>query len=122
MGIEHQAADVSYNGDALMRDNVTSAERIAIPESWRRKYVDFTAMGADLYVRFGDETVTVDIGTETPIDGSGVPSFGGAEPHLIVLAGQTKPARIDRSHTHFAHVASAAAGHMHAVDSTGDGD
>jgi hypothetical protein len=120
---ERMAADVSYTGDAFVRDTVTSDELLVIPTAWRGKYVTFSAIGADVFVRFGtDNTVACDQTTVSTIDGSGNITFGGAEPHVSIAAGTTQPARIDASQTHMAWIASATGGKFRAALSTGDGD
>ena len=122
---ERQASDVSYKGTAFVRDTVTTAngERLAIPSGWAGNFVDFTAIGADVFIRFGtDNTVNVDQTTVSAIDGSGVITHNGKEPHLSIPAGSTRPARIDSSQTHLAHIASATGGKLRASLSTGDGD
>jgi hypothetical protein len=120
MGVEHQAADVSFNGDAFVRDNVAAAERLEIPATWLGRFVDFTAIGATVFIRFGDDAV--DVATTVSSVTDEVITFGGDEPHLVIPDGTTKSARIDRQHTHLAHLASAATGKLYAAESSGDGD
>ena len=86
------------------------------------KFVEFTAMGADVYIRFGiADTVAVDYTTVSDVTDA-VVTPGGDEPHLIIPQGQSRHERIDSSWTHFAHIGSTADGYLYAAPATGDSD
>jgi hypothetical protein len=121
---ERQAADVQHNGTPFLRANHTTAngELVAIPAEWLGKYVDFTALGADVFVRFGSDNTVQVSASAVSTNTSGTLAATGKEPHLIIPAGSTKPERIKLTGwTHFAWIASAASGTSHFVPSTGDG-
>jgi hypothetical protein len=49
-----------YPGQSIIRANVTSAESLALPIGWAGKFIEITAIGADVYARIGETVVTVD--------------------------------------------------------------
>lgn len=121
--IERNAADVQRAGDVFIRSHVASAEVNKTPTAWLGQYVEFCAMGADLYIRFGTaDTVTVDFTTASALDGgTKVLTAAASGPHLIVPAGTSKHERIKKTMLYFAHIASAASGRWTATLSVGDG-
>lgn len=122
---ERQAADLSHNGDTYQRDTVTTAdgELCAVPAAWAGKFVEFTAWGQDVYIRFGaDANVDVNFTTASARDGGTFALTATTKgPHLIIPAGQSRHERIDSSWTHFAHISPTTGGRLFAVLATGDG-
>lgn len=121
---ERMAADYSHNGSTYQRDNVTTAEVCAIPSAWLGKFVDFTAIGTNVFIRFGTaDTVDLDRTTASARDGGTkalTATTAGA--HLVIPDGQVRSERIDASWTHFAHEGTAATGQLYMALSTGDGE
>jgi hypothetical protein len=122
--VERMAADVSRNSATFQRDTVATAEVCAIPAAWLGKFVDFSAVTKEVYIRFGTaDTVSCDYTTASARDaGTKALTATTAGPHLIIAAGATVPERVDASYTHFAHISSATGGKLYAVLSTGDGE
>jgi hypothetical protein len=120
---ERMAADVSHSGAAVVLDTVTTAngQLIALPAGWAGKYVDFTAIGQDVFIRFGTDTSVQVATTATTVGGAGALTHTGKEPHLPIPAGTTRPERIGSTITHFAHVSGATGGKLYVSLSTGDG-
>jgi hypothetical protein len=124
-------ADVSTpSGDAcasIQVAGVTSVARIAIPASWLGKRVRFHLSGLSgtverAGIRFGTSiAVDVSLSVNTTINGSGVPTEDGKEPHLVIEATQYIDERIDPSWTHLAYIATHAAGKIVMQLKTGDG-
>lgn len=117
-----QASDLSHNSTSTyQRATVTTPEVLAIPAEWVGKYVEFTAIAQDVYVRFGtSSSVTCD-----PTTVSAVASFvmtatpNGA--HLVIPAGQSRHERIHNGWTHLAHDSTATGGVLFMNLATGDG-
>lgn len=120
---ERQAADLSHNSsNTFQRDTVTSSEACAIPAEWSGKFVEFVAMDADVYIRFGTVSSVAVAYTTASVRG-GDPfalTATASGPHLIIPAGQRVHERVDTSWTHFAHIASATGGRLFANLATGD--
>lgn len=121
---ERMASDVSRKGDTYQLATVATAQVCAIPTAWSGKYVDFSAVTKDVYIRFGTaDTVSCDYTTASARDGTTkVLTATTAGPHLIIAAGTMVPERVDASYTHFAHISAATGGILYAVLSTGDGE
>lgn len=121
---ERMASDVSRKGDTYQRATVATAEVCAIPAAWSGKFVDFSAVTKEVYIRFGTaDTVSCDYTTASARDaGTKALTATTAGPHLIIPAGSTVPERVDSAYTHFAHISSATGGILYAVLSTGDGE
>lgn len=122
-----KALDVSRSNaaNAYLRTTVTTAngEVCACPAEWAGQFVEFTAMGADVYIRFGTSN-GVQVDQSTASTNSGATAYtltaGGKEPHLVIPAGTSKHERVRADQTFFAHVASAAGGKLYAVMATGN--
>jgi hypothetical protein len=119
---EREAANVSHTGDVFIRATVTSAEVCAIPAAWSNKFVEFSAMGADVYIRFGTaDTVSCDYTTVSSRDGTTeILTATTSGPHLIIPAGTSKHERVDSGWSYFAHKDSSASGYLYATLATGD--
>lgn len=130
--LEQLANDIGYLGPAHARTTVTTAggERLAIPDAWNGKYVDFTAVSQDVYIRFGDSGVEVDIADRSTV-ASEVLTEVDDTPHLTIFAGTTKCVMIrkdatmtalgETTQTHFAHISGAATGVLRMTVSSGPG-
>lgn len=118
---EREAANLSRGLSATyQRANVATAEACICPTAWLGKFVEFSAQGADVYIRFGTSgSVTVDFTTASARTGTTVLAATTSGPHLIIPAGQSKHERVPSTCTHFAHIASAASGSIFGVLSTG---
>ncbi len=130
---EREAFDVKHTkGTPLILTLATTAngERVTFPTEWLGHLVEFTAIGANAGIRFGDATtVQVDM---TTASGGVRPAVttGGKEPHIIVPNGATRPQRIPLSGaklpdgstviTGFAHIGDAS-GKLYCCLASGDG-
>lgn len=119
---QRQAANVSHNGATYQRDTVSAAEVCAVPAEWRGQFVEFTASGLDVYIRFGAEaTVSCDYTTASSRNGtSKALTATTAGPHLVIPAGQSRHEKIDSGWLYFAHISSGATGKLYASLATGD--
>lgn len=127
---ERSAADIGYTQPAHARTTVTTSERIALPAAWNNMFVDFTAVGQDVYIRFGDSGVEVDIADRSTLAAEVLTEVDDT-PHLVIFAGTTRPVLIrvgatmtalgEVTQTHLAHISSATTGVLRMVPSTGPG-
>lgn len=63
----------------IVRASVASAERIKIPDAWRRGWVTIEADGVDVYFGFGGSTVAVDSTGTTTLSSEEVSAYDGGE-------------------------------------------
>ena len=130
---ERSAAELGYIGIPYALATLTTAngQRVAIPDAWDNRFVDFSADTKDVWIRFGDGGVVVSptavstLSSEDPVEGAGTP-------HLYIPAGVTKPVLIRKGHamtaageatqTHFAHISLATGGYLRFTLSTGPGE
>jgi len=118
-----KALDVSRSNAAASYLIATSATTASIqcPSEWLGQFVEFTAVGADVYIRFGtSNAVQVDQSTVSTVAANAFSANTGKEPHLVIPAGTSKHERIKATQTFFAHIASAAGGRLYMTCATGD--
>ena len=118
-----QAADVQHNGTPYLRTALTTAngELVVIPTEWLGKYVEFTAMDCNAFVRFGTSSgVQVDAATVST-NTAGALAATGKEPHLAIPSGSSKHERILATWTHLAFICSNATGKFYMCLATGTG-
>jgi len=128
---ERAAADLGYIGEPHARTTVTTTERLAIPDEWDNRFVDFTAETVDVYIRFGDSGVEVDRADRSSVAAEVMTGVDDT-PHIVVFAGTTKSVLIrknqtmtatgETTQTHLAHISTATTGVLRMVPSTGPGD
>lgn len=118
-----QAADVQHNGTPYLRTALTTAngEMCVMPAEWVGKYVEFTAIDCNMFVRFGTSSgVQVDA-TTVSTNTAGTLAATGKEPHLEIVSGSSKHERILVTWTHFAFICSNATGKVYMCLATGTG-
>lgn len=119
-----QAADVQHNGTPYLRTALTTAngELCITPTEWTGKYVEFTAIGCDFFIRFGTTAgVQVDATTASTNTAGALTAPGAKEPHLAIPSGSSKHERILATWTHFAFICSNATGKVYMCLATGAG-
>jgi hypothetical protein len=122
MAVTAQAYDVAPGEVFYARTTVTSAERVEIPANMQDKFCRFAAETSAVYIRFGDDSVSVDstarsgLSTETLTE-------DGDEPQLFIPAGQYRDFRIDDDvYTHFSHISADTSGVLRFGSFTGVGE
>ena len=128
---ERSAADLGYTGPAHALATVATTTRIAIPDDWDNRFVDFSAEGLDVWIRFGDGGVEVDKADVSTVAAEALTEVDDT-PHLHIPAGTTKPVLIrkgaamtavgETTQTHFAHISTGTTGYLRMVLSTGPGE
>lgn len=131
---ERAACDIGYLGPAHALATVTTAngQLVAIPSAWDNQYVDFTAEGVDVWIRFGDSGVQVDRTGVTTMSGAALQTENAKAAHLYIPAGTTRSVLIrkdatmtasgETTLTHFAHISTATSGYLRMTVSTGNGE
>lgn len=109
--------------NVIVRATVTSAERIQIPDAWRKVGVTLQAEGADVYVIFGDSTVAADNTATSTLTGEEVTAYDGGECIMIPDGSERycDLSQIDRhgQAVYLSHIASATGGYVRVWRSTG---
>lgn len=120
---ERQAADYRL-GIPYALATVTSAERVALPSGLGPGdgHVWWSAEGEDVFVRFGDDEVTVAAdGVSTVTDGA-ITDAGDDVAHLHLVAGAAPiMPKLPAGATHFAHISAATGGFLRFGEATGRG-
>lgn len=108
------------------RAAVTTAdgERIKIPAEClpsTGNFVYFEAHSADLFIRFGDATVTVDPTQTSTVVSEEITVPGAKVPHLAITKDTAVRVKIPAGATHFAHIIKSGSGYLKFVVATGKG-
>lgn len=131
---EREAFDVKHTkGTPYVRATVTTAdgEQLIIPAEWYGHLVEFTALGANVGIRFGDSSNAKCALTTASSVTSNALTATGKEPHFVVPSGATRCERIPASGvklpdnttviSRFAHHADASTGYLQMALASGDG-
>lgn len=128
---ERSAADLGYTGPAHAVATVASSTRLAIPDAWDDRFVDFCAEGLDVWVRFGGSTVAVSKTAVSTVAAEAM-TEDATTAHLHIPAGTSKPVLIRKNkamtctgtpnQTHLAHISTGTTGYLRMVLSTGPGE
>lgn len=132
---ERQAADVSYLELPYQRPGATSAESLAIPDTWYGKVVDFSffdpaATTNISYVLFGNVVgVAASIApADSAVASNVMTALATGGSHIQIAHGQTKRVRIPPKNSagvgpvsFFSHIEGVATGKLRMSLSTGNG-
>lgn len=109
--------------NVIVRSAVTSAERIQIPDAWRKAGITIQADGADVYVLLGDSTVAADSTATSTLTSEEVTAYDGGECVKIPDGSERycDLSQIDRhgQAIYLSHIASATGGYVRVWRSTG---
>lgn len=120
-----------YSGkNTIVLASATSSARLKFPASWRRSIVTIQADGVDVYVCFGDTTVTAVIAGATTLTSEAPSAHGtgecikipnGQEKHFdLALIDAKNPGNANDQHAiRLAHIESATGGYVRIYRSSG---